>query len=842
MPDCAKWRSTREKRVDTGGGKTLRQLRANVRKLLPSLAIGICLTLLAAVFNYLIYQRRLPALAAGNRVFGAARRDRGERGDRGARPLAGFLRSLAGLVNLADDVTSDLMFRLRGPGVFPSTRDRIALVAIDEASVMRRGSWPWSRRDVAAILDKVADARVVGLGLIFAEPDRTSLVNYIPPFHRLYGIKLDPDRIDPEIMNNDLLLAKQIARTRTVLGAVLHSSDMSTSAAPDRLIANYSLKVATMSGQAIPASEVLLKRSSRIMADLPVIRRNKPPPSGEGFLNLFPSPNGVVKDIPLFAHVSNDAFASPTDKDRRVCPSLAIEMMRIFLGGDGYRLNLRGDIVNIPEFGNGGDTGDRYAVKNVCITRSGPSEDETLLEIPLNELGEMEVGFRGRRRDYEIYPAWEVLEGKHDGAFKDKLVVVGGSLATVGPVVSTGLPDFDISVAEAHAFMLSAMLKRDFMDSDYEDDYAWQQGAILISGLAVTLALIFGNLGIGMLVSGLTILGILFGNYYLLFRRGLDVGMTLPLLSTLAVLVVQMVTNYLLVGRERRFIRKAFSLNVSPSILGYLETHPDRLSSLSGEHRDMTVLFTDIRGFTAISERMTPPDLARFLNEYFTPMSDVVMKNMGTVDKFIGDALMAFWNAPADNPRHARDAARSALAMLARLAGLQTGWTARGLPKVAIGCGINTGPMFAGYMGSEQRKNYTVMGDNVNIASRLEELNKVYSTSVLITESTLRELSGEFVCRVVDKVRVSGKMSSVVIYELLGEGPGGDEESEEIAAFERVFELYQHREFATAETLLKELVFIRPRPLYKMYLDRLAIYKALPPPPDWDGTFAMRQK
>jgi adenylate cyclase len=336
--------------------------------------------------------------------------------------------------------------------------------------------------------------------------------------------------------------------------------------------------------------------------------------------------------------------------------------------------------------------------------------------------------------------------------------------------------------------------------------------------------------------------GVFAVDYLFFFSRGIDVGVTLPVLSSGAVLVVLLASNYLSVGRERRFIRKAFALNVSPSILTYLENHPDRLSSLQGENRNMTVLFSDIRNFTSMSERMTATAVARFLNEYFTPMSDIVMRNTGTVDKFIGDGLMAFWNAPTDNPDHARDAARAALAMVAKLEELQPGWTARGLPQISIGCGINTGPMFAGNMGSEQRKNYTVMGDNVNIANRIENLNKLYSSSILVTEFTRERLGRGFTCRVVDKVRVSGKESPVVIYELLGEGAASEERVEEIAAFARVFELYQQREFAAAESLLKELVFIRPAPLYKLYLDRLAVYKALPPPADWDGTFAKMTK
>ena len=305
------------------------------------------------------------------------------------------------------------------------------------------------------------------------------------------------------------------------------------------------------------------------------------------------------------------------------------------------------------------------------------------------------------------------------------------------------------------------------------------------------------------------------------------------------VLSVQSLASYLVMGRERRFIRTAFSLNVSPSILAYLETHPDRLSAIEGEQRDMTVLFSDIRGFTAISESMTAPDLARFLNEYLTPMSDIVMQNLGTVDKFMGDAVMAFWNAPTDDSDHARNAGRCALAMQAMLGDLQRGWSERGLPRLAIGCGINSGPMFAGYMGSESRKNYTVMGDNVNIASRLENLTKTYAAGILISQTTRQALGADFYCCVVDKVRVSGRREPVVISHLLGEGTPDETVREEIASFERVFELYQERDFEAAESLLKELTFISPHPLYDMYLDRLAVYLALPPPDGWDGTFSV---
>ncbi len=805
----------------------------NFRKVLPSLTLGVIITLLAALFNFLIYDRRLPAQVVGNQLL---HRYQSPEEAISRHPVRAAVHIAASLVNRLDNVSQDIMFAVRGDGHFPSTKNKIVLVDIDEESIIRHGSWPWFRTDIARLMDKSSDAKVIGLDLIFPEPSRRFL-----PADTEYELdgEESPSPGDPTQgrRDSDYFLAQRITDYPTVLGMVLlDSAEPATK--PQSVKSNHFPQAFLPDGKPAQVEDVLLKSSRYVITNVSTLRDTQPQPNGEGFMNVFPSLSGGVRSIPLFAHVRDTAFSVLSGRPRQVMPSFALEVVRVSLGGNGYRINLRGDRVYIPEYRDGYSNGNRYVVESVSILH----DQVDILTIPLNELAEMEVGFRSHRDDFTVLPAWEVLAGKHDGKFTDKVVVIGSSVAGNGYIVSTGLPDNEASIPELHASMLSAMLKGDFMDSGYRHDFAWQQVAILACGLGVTMAILFGEILGGMLTAALSILAMTLGTYFFFFKQGLDVGVTLPILSTLAVLGVLLISNYFVVGRERRFIRKAFQLNVSPSILGYLETHPDRLSSLQGEHRHVTVMFTDIRGFTSIAEKMSSQDLARFLNEYFTPMSDIVMSNMGTVDKFIGDGLMAFWNAPADNPHHARDAARASLDMLAKLEELQPDWTARGLPRVSIGCGINTGAMFSGYMGSEQRKNYTVMGDNVNIASRLESLNKTYSSSILITENTRKELGNEFITRVTDKVRVSGKETAVLIYELLGTGPASEERMEELAAFARVFELYQEREFATAESLLKELVFIRPAPIYKMYLDRLAIYKALPPPAGWDGTFSMTHK
>ncbi|MCC8179917.1 MAG: adenylate/guanylate cyclase domain-containing protein [Planctomycetes bacterium] len=821
------------------------QVGTNIRRLLPSLALGILITVAALAFNYFLHVDHIPRTLMEQEestVPVTAKTER-QRFELGETPIASTLRFIMRIISSSDDFITDLMFSIRGEREGHDLGLDVVVVDIDEESVQHVGSWPWSRREIADLLSRLTDARVVGMDLLFDEPDKTSLVNFVEAFDSLYGRKLSLDGVDAESMDNDLYLANEMSRNRTVVGTVMHNG-LPPPLMPDELIRNYTLSATMPNGTPAPQDKILLKRAAYANADIPVLRSGENPPLGEGFMNLFPSAGGLVRNISMLAHLPATAFADIDGDMLNIYPSLPLEMVRVALGGNHYQLRLTGHVFDFAlNIDDKRVELERYPVAGIGIMRvNDAGEATTLLELPLNEVAELEVSFRNRLNDFEIIPAWEVLAGMHEGEFKDKVVLLGGRVEGLGIIYSGGLGTPGFSILDAHAAVLATISKGTFIESGYIDSYVWQQIMILFSGIAVTLALLFGSLGVGMTVSALAIVSLILANYLIFFKRGYDVGITMPLLSTLAVLISQGVATYLVIGRDRRFIRKAFSLNVSPSILGYLETHPDQLSSLQGQNREMTVLFSDIRGFTSISERMTAPDLARFLNEYFTPMSDIVMKNLGTVDKFIGDALMAFWNAPTDNPNHAKDAARSALNMVEELEKLQANWTERGLPKVTIGCGINSGPMFAGYMGSEQRKNYTVMGDNVNIASRLEGLNKIYSSSILITEYTKKLLDDEFICRVVDKVRVSGKEEALLIFELLGEGEPSPEEYEEIMSFSRVFELYQMREFAAAESLLKELVFIRPTPLYKMYLDRLAIYLALPPPDDWDGTFAMMEK
>jgi adenylate cyclase len=296
--------------------------------------------------------------------------------------------------------------------------------------------------------------------------------------------------------------------------------------------------------------------------------------------------------------------------------------------------------------------------------------------------------------------------------------------------------------------------------------------------------------------------------------------------------------------RHTRFLRGAMGRYLSPAVMEEIVRRPELLR-LGGEKREMTVLFSDIRGFTTFSEQLDPEELVLLLNEYLTAMTDIVYRYDGVLDKYMGDAIMAFWNGPVSQPDHARRACLTSLDMLETLHTLHARWRERGIPRLDMGIGLNSGPMSVGNMGSETRFDYTVMGDAVNLGSRLEGTNKEYHTNIVISQSTLDEVKDEgFVVRVLDLVAVKGKAQPVAVYELIGQpGQFGRFTPELLAVYERGIQLYRAQEFADAAAAFREVLEQVPNDgPCTMYLERCEDLVAAPPPQDWDGVYVMTHK
>jgi adenylate cyclase len=288
-------------------------------------------------------------------------------------------------------------------------------------------------------------------------------------------------------------------------------------------------------------------------------------------------------------------------------------------------------------------------------------------------------------------------------------------------------------------------------------------------------------------------------------------------------------------------MRSTFSRYLGEDVIAIALENPDRLNK--GEKRDMTVLFSDIRGFTTLSERMSPEVLAAFINDYLSPMTAIVFDEKGTLDKYIGDALMAFWNAPLEQPDHALRACRAAVRMLEKLDSMKPTWRAQGLPELEIGIGLNSGPMVVGNMGSDVRVDYTVLGDAVNLGSRLEGTNKEYDTRIIISEFTFKLVKDDVVTRRLGAVRVKGKRLPVSIYELRGLGRPSAADAPVIARFEDALARLIARDFEGAGVGFRAVLETWPTDLpSRRYLAQLETFKVQPPPNDWDGVASLMTK
>jgi adenylate cyclase len=316
----------------------------------------------------------------------------------------------------------------------------------------------------------------------------------------------------------------------------------------------------------------------------------------------------------------------------------------------------------------------------------------------------------------------------------------------------------------------------------------------------------------------------------------------LLLSEILLIYVTITVYRYFTEERKKKELKSTFANYVSPAIVDEILKSPENLN-LGGRKQRMSVFFSDVRGFTTISEKLSPTDLSKLLSDYLTPMTELVFKNKGTLDKYMGDAIMAFFGAPVFRPDHAADACRCALESMKKLKEVQAEFASKNLPLIDIGIGINTGDMSVGNMGSNRIKSYTVMGDSVNLGSRLEGINKEYGTHIIISEFTHKDIQGKFVCRPVDSVRVKGKLEPVKIFELLSEEalPAGLQEW--LKEYELGYELYLKKQFSEALSHFDKASQLgTDDEVSKLYIERCQEYMATPPPPDWDGVFVMKTK
>ncbi len=730
---------------------------------------------------------------------------------------------LRGLAS-AEGKAEDLQFLLRGP-VPPAPE--LWVVAIDEKAIQRHGRWPWPRDLLAQGLKRLQALRPVAVGLdmtftdeapagpwaaVLGEVDAAS--EKLPKTERS---ALQPVRLALQARaaeDPDAELAAALAPPSFVQGVEAYrpseAADFAARAAVDaEVLAPKLLTTFPMAHQAaryeVPWTAWLADRYRSAQAPLRSFVR---PQTRLGHYMVRLDPDGVLRRTPLFIQL---------EVPQGLLPSLELQTAAVALGADveadwdpvlqrlvGARLRRGREVVReVPN-----EVQEPYA----RIPWLGPAS-----VVPTLSMADV----------LSADPSAAVLAGK--------TVLVGVTLVGSFDQVVTPFREVEPGVF-AHAVMLSAILSGRYLQRG--PWLVWLEVAFLLGG-ALLLGRLLPRVGAGWrvgvplaLVTAWWLLG------QVLLRHGIQLALVLPAAGLLAVASAVTLVGWLSTDREKLRLRRTFRYYLSEAVMTEMLEHPDHLK-LGGEKRELTVLFSDIRGFTGIAERTAPEALVRFVNGYLTPMTTIVFEEGGTLDKYIGDALMAFWGAPVPQKDHALRACRAAMRFLQELEQLRPRWRAEGLGEVEIGVGINTGQMVVGNMGSNVRFDYTVMGDAVNLASRLEGANKLFGTRVLLSEETRAQVEGKVCARRLGSVRVRGKKHPTQVYELRHLGAPAPAEAEAVACFEAGVDAFSARDFEVAERRFQEVLRLWPTDgPARRYLDEVGFLKLSPPGPDWDAASA----
>lgn len=714
--------------------------------------------------------------------------------------------------------TYDLRFLSRG---VEKPDPQVVVAALDERSLDEVGRWPWPRARFAEVLD-ILDrdgAKVVAFDIGFIEPDENNNLRLIQELSgKLRDLGLENEGLAAFLekrkllADNDRLLAENMhsVNLRTVLGYFFYMSQsfLDYELTPDQIEARL---------QHIKKSRYpLIIYDQDAMEFAPFRRAYAPEPNlsilhdaatGSGYFNMESDPqDGIVRTMPMMYRCGTEVYTP-----------LSIQSVWHYL--DRPQL-----MIKVAPYGiQGIRIGDRF--------------------VPTDEMGYMRINYLGPERTFPHYSLSDILRGGlPEGTFQDKIVIIGATSIGIGDIRNTPFSSSgEYPGVEIHATVIDNILRGNHL-SKPKWATIFDVMAVIVLGLITGLAV--PRLSALKAIAGTALLFVL----YILLSRwlfvdfGFWVNMVYPLLTILLVYTGLTVYHYLTEERERKKIRGAFSYYVSSSVVNEMLKDPTKLK-LGGDKKELSVLFSDIRSFTSLSEGLTPEDLVQLLNEYLTVMTDIVFKYEGTLDKYIGDALMAIYGAPLEQDDHPRRACASALEMMDGLKSLNEKWVQEGKPPLDIGIGINTGMMMVGNMGSKQRFDYTVMGDAVNLGSRLEGANKSYRTHILISESTHERVRDAFVCMELDSVRVKGKKLPVHIFELVGRKALPSRDLEAIARFHEGLQLYKSQEWDRAIDVF-EGVNTMDQTLYaaQLYIQRCRDLKADPPGPDWDGVFTMTTK
>jgi len=722
-----------------------------------------------------------------------------------------------GIIQPLDHLIYDARLRASMPG---GIDERIVILDVDEKSLANPelGRWPWARNRMAKIVDTLFEhyqIKLLGFDVIWAEPDKSSGLSTLQNLLIKNGpanenVLRSLKKLAPQL-DFDSQFAKSLDGRPVVLGYYFNSNDdareIGTLPEPALLKADLANRE-----QDFPVRNGYGANLEKIVNSAPYA----------GHFNPTVDPDGVIRRVPLLIQYHDDYYES-----------ISLAMYRMYLGmqrpdyvGKGV-LPDRLPGIKLEPSGQNLPKGEIMPIEGISIEKASIP-----VELGTNAL----VPFRGPKKSFRYISLSDVYDGTAPPELlKDKIVFIGTNAPGLADLRATPAGGLYPGV-EVHANLLAGMLDSD--QGVIKSSPPWMLAAqfllLLISGLV--LSILFTQIsalsGLVLLIGAL--LSTTLSNWWIW-----QSGYALPIASELLLIVLLYVINvaygYFVESRQQRQMANLFGQYVPPELVEKMAEDPLKYN-MASKKAELTVLFADIVGFTSISEKLTPVQLSAFVNEYLTEMSAIISQSGGTLDKYIGDAIMAFWGAPLENPDHANLAVGAALAMQGKLQELKKSYEESGWPKIAVGLGLSTGEMTVGDMGSKVRKAYTVMGDAVNLGSRLEGITRQYGVGIIVSEVTQAATTG-ILYRDIDRVRVKGKDEPITIYEPMGyETSLSTTEKQHISQWNAFIKLYRSQEWDLA---LDSLNILRNTEqdcfLYEVYEKRINLMQAHPPGPDWDG-------
>ena len=712
-----------------------------------------------------------------------------------------------GVLLRLDDIGYDARLR----ATMPKTLDeRIAIVDIDEKSLAELGRWPWGRNKLGALTDELFGRQkiaLLGFDMVFAEVDESSGLTRLNELAR-NELRDQPGFVEKlqqlkGLLDYDAVFAKSLEGRAVVLGYYFtgdrdgHSSGV--------------LPTPVMSSGALQGRSAQFTSWNGFGANIEQIARAAPV---AGFFNSIPETDGVVRSLPLIAEHKGQYYES-----------MALAMFRVLAGQPTVE----------PGFSQERILSRNYQRLESIVLKL---EGKKTLSLPVDDRVSTLVPFRGyggaRGGSFKYISASDVLAGRLPaGSLKDKIVLVG----TTAP----GLVDLRVTpVGETYpgvetlANALSGLLDgKVLVKPDYAAGY--EVFVLILAGLTLAFGLPLLSASWAVLLSGSVILALVGLNFWLYTAFGLVFPLASAVAMSLMAFALNMSYGYFVESRSKRKLASLFGTYVPPELVDEMVKNPDSYS-MQASNKELTVMFCDMRGFTKMSEQMEPVALQTLLNGVFSRLTSLIRANRGTIDKYMGDCVMAFWGAPVETADHAHLAVKAALEIANAVHDMNREYRARGIPEIGIGIGLNTGGMCVGDMGSNIRRSYTVIGDAVNLGARLEGLSKAYGVEIVANESTRRQ-APDFVWQELDKVRVRGKEQAVAIFQPLAPaGQFSPESASELKTWGAFVKAYRAQDWDRSDVHLLNLLRANAKKyLYQVYAERVAYMRLLPYDPAWDG-------